>query len=1345
MAIRTLLKFRNLDLTTDINDRYTKLIEPGCFYGGEVIPVAAQLKVDLLPWKAVSVDGMVVEETSATSRFDTPAGQTTVIAVKMVYNQNNDPLISIISLEESAYNSLPDLPKYVIFSKVVVPIGATQVLTSYIDKKDRDIIDTIGRNRFRGVLSSSSSLPLIGNQLGDIYEIVDGLGGLPHLYSWNNFTWNIMTASAQIAVELNTHRQNLYPNEKHLTDARLAAMDGTSGTALSGTNKVVDNADLRIPTQDENNALVGSDGSPSSSNKYITQEFKLAIPEEKVYASPSQVITALATDGPYYVGKSGAGTANNYFSIYNSTLKREYVTVSGVALSILGVYTDAGATSELTPSINPNVDSDGFFNTFPLYIKLSVVPDSDIRLVYGKKQLLKNFPANALLRRSAVDAQTSTDAIKTVENIKGRLWDDTPPTVETNIELRKQLLSTKEYLSSVFNSDYVFWDFNKLKNISEYNSAFQPNVGINHDFKYLNTALVPFTYDGLGKVTYATVVPLTSLGVGSIFIDGKDDEFIVISTNGITEINITNRNGYAPRTINTTLSGFAGSIKVDDNPRRINLSDFFVTSEKEKIAIREIEPILNEFHPSGNVAYSIKSPTRSPFYTNTRVRLYGGFENIDAGGLSRVVANGACRLSITGFFTDLYLLADIGLNSPIVSVFVDNSITSSTVDLSRSNTVSNIGDELDFQQQKYNIASGLNPVYPHTVEMVVDDALDDFRLFGFELYNAPSSSISISPGRAYVQTDIVKNDAFFSYINSGTENYRRGAAHKIYIDRSKNLTSSFIQMVDVDGVIGVPNGVAVSGTPNFGVASSGLAKFTAFYNAGAIVRLVTATAEQTLRILSIGPTPQDVVFTSNVTVSGPAIMLLVASESNDTFDPTKEYKRYSIREFGVGHSPDFSALFFSPSDKVYTAEDGITSLCGNQIQYATTSLSGADVALTFPYASSQITLRTVACAVDMLIANSSTISADISIDGSPFDAKTISGSGFRKVTLFLNARYQTHEVRIKNAVGLDVVGFIMNEPSFEPSLEGTYLAHRNVLAKYSPSLTTDSTLTAIGGVSYDPFIYGGVYINGTSGTGTPWAYSLDFLNSPDFGRYSATSFPGSYFEYSFCGTGLQVEYTAGENRGIPIVIIDGILATSINFPTVAFYGLNAINGEVDMYAAAPAISRKKFSIAGLATGMHIIKLEVQNPRKKNPSSIDYYVNVISVTEINTSGSLAITPQFGYKKSDFAMGSSSFRDERNFDSGAIAQNDVITTRLITTPARTAKIALANGAVSHTVVFSTPMTSDYTVAPTFVNNVDAYPLFQPFIISNQTYNGFTVSWNMPLDSVNYLLTYTVIAIL
>ena len=72
----------------------------------------------------------------------------------------------------------------------------------------------------------------------------------------------------------------------------------------------------------------------------------------------------------------------------------------------------------------------------------------------------------------------------------------------------------------------------------------------------------------------------------------------------------------------------------------------------------------------------------------------------------------------------------------------------------------------------------------------------------------------------------------------------------------------------------------------------------------------------------------------------------------------------------------------------------------------------------------------------------------------------------------------------------------------------------------------------------------------------------------------------------------------------------------------------------------------------------------------------------------------------------------------------------------------EVGLSLGSISVTVVFPTPLSATtYVVIAQLVNKTDPDPDFQPITITNKTTTGFTATWNMPLDTANYLLDYVV----
>lgn len=67
-------------------------------------------------------------------------------------------------------------------------------------------------------------------------------------------------------------------------------------------------------------------------------------------------------------------------------------------------------------------------------------------------------------------------------------------------------------------------------------------------------------------------------------------------------------------------------------------------------------------------------------------------------------------------------------------------------------------------------------------------------------------------------------------------------------------------------------------------------------------------------------------------------------------------------------------------------------------------------------------------------------------------------------------------------------------------------------------------------------------------------------------------------------------------------------------------------------------------------------------------------------------------------------------------------------------------IAASATSKTVTLSPAQANtSYAINANFQNSVDSDPLFQSISINNKTTSGFTVEWNFPLDTANYLLEF------
>lgn len=1496
MAIRTLLHFRNLDLTKDINDRYTRLFNPGVFYGGNVVPVIGQLKVEIVaPWKLISKDGMVVEESSTNTRLPTsgtlPTGQQTVIAFKVGYQENNDAIVEAAAIELSAFNLLVDKDYYVVFAVVDVPSDATYILSSYITFADRDTIDSLGRSNLRGVVNNFSNLPAAKDNIaGDLYVVADGIGGIPHIYGWDGGAWIILTDAATVTANLSTHRQNLYIDEKHATDDEKDAMAGTSGTAPSVTNPFIDDADPRIPTQNENDALQGTDGSPADYNRYITEEYPWAIPEEKAVTAPliSDISTRVysgTTEGPVYIGQGDSTTTKNYFRLYDIDLNREYTTSPdhptnpNAIVNITGVYFDAACTMIVDPIVS--TDLDGFCNIlgfpFDVYLKWDVTPDTDFRILYAKREVMKRkqtgiqfyhpYP-DAFIRRRIIDAQVPASVIKAIEDIKGRDFDDVPPIAEQNTNLRSNIVGTKEYVGAVFKSDNVLNDFSRVEGVPIFANDFATNIGIPQNYSFENSVLSAIIYSynlttNEGTVTYgSSSVNLSSVAINQdVFIDGLLNEYRVIAFDNILKtIKIQKRNGKVPRSISTNLFFYGsltlnstivtnitplttglivgmaiegnanipvgtliasidsatqitltnaatltslteafvavpnsqqsnfyirGSIKKDNNPRKINLATLDYLLGRKRIYCKQIQTVANEFHPiTGNVAYEIFAPLHSMTNREPRVRFYGGFKNRESGNRSRVVATNTGIISITGFFTDLYLIADFKDPSPSFTVYIDgnptgvvvtpvNTITAPPNTVADSNGFEN---ELDLQNQYLKVASSLTDVIPHTVDIYIGNATDDLVVYGFDLIRNTVSTVAVLPGRAFSQSDLYKKNTLDNTVSvprGGGISYTRGRGmvSTRYVNRQLVETTQTTTMFDLDGPDDTtcPKGIASNGVPTFG-PSTGLTKFS-YYQAGDIVKLIiydasptpVAIIEQVMVIGSI--TASSATFTTNITTGGPArtaILFHVASTTGDIYDPVKEFNRFLFTELGVKQSSDFASLidFSTGSPRVYTLEDGTTSIAAYNVKYVNTGIDGSDIALNMVDGTSRLRIRAVGSQLDLLVVNTGTVTgALLSIDGSPTYAINFSTGGLQKYTVWCNARYQTHEVVITNASGLDVIGFITYEPTHSVKIEGSLLATQNVIANYDSSVAighiapygtenvAKSTIIPTGSIAIDPYKMGGLFVN-SGGAGTAWSNVINFTSNPYWGRYLSTTQVSAYFEYQLLGGGFEIEFLAAADRMIAEVYIDGTLATSANFPSASFKNISTSNGQVDMYIGS--LSRKKFGMNNLTFGIHVIT--VVGTASKNGSSTGLGgINICTVYEINTSGYLSYTPSKGFRGKpgvdEFLFGLDWVRDERTFDSVPYVKDDkpsvvkIDSQTVALQDIRSDKILLSSGNTSKAVTFTMPFNdTDYFINCTVIRTDIGTPTVISATPGTISTSGFTAYFSVAIPALGtYYLIY------
>ena len=157
MAFVALLKYKNIDSTIDINNRFSNLFEKGIGYGGIISAAynyASQLlSVTLSEIAAVSKEGMVVtSDGGETISTGSSPSKEWILFLVAQYVEGGDPNISLGISQAAVYVS--DDTRINIGTINVDGFGAVTY-----DYSAADRIDPVSRNTFRGAVATNTDLP----------------------------------------------------------------------------------------------------------------------------------------------------------------------------------------------------------------------------------------------------------------------------------------------------------------------------------------------------------------------------------------------------------------------------------------------------------------------------------------------------------------------------------------------------------------------------------------------------------------------------------------------------------------------------------------------------------------------------------------------------------------------------------------------------------------------------------------------------------------------------------------------------------------------------------------------------------------------------------------------------------------------------------------------------------------------------------------------------------------------------------------------------------------------------------------------------------------------------------
>ena len=741
MSLNVIFKWLNNDSTADLNQRFAVTFKKGITDGAILVPDG--LDVAITPFTAMTEEGLLVQDTETHVFESIPLNQTTVLTVYARWIQAGNPIIEYRAYEVGAFNALTNPGDHIVFGTVTLGIGDLTITASNITYDIRDMFDRLGRSPFRGYLTTSGELPPQHNRDSDFY-IVGGGGGLVEIYAWNGVTWLNLTNTLALQNEVSSHRNNLYVDEKHLTDDQKDAAIGSVG-APSIINRYITQQDTaRLLDGNEKAALVGSHGTPSGTNPFVTTEYPLAEPQLLILAGGGRIeLTGLLH--PVYVGKGGVDSAQTYFALLDLDYDRGYInSSSGKWPRFVQIFKDSAETQVLNPSLD--ADADGFYSG-NLYITTDQPVDTSLRVAYSAKKILGTVDKGFDSKKGPASDFVSGEVIQHVQNIKGKPFDTYLNPDESNKVLREDVDDLISYLGSNQNTTIVASneDYDYFESDVKLGPVFVKNTDVPVTYTFENNSYPYFYSAATGAVTYTGAPDLTTLvTVGNIFIDGLGIEYKVTArtANSVTIVNIDT--GLRPSQINDNILP-GGSTRVNNNPRNLLMSELKAHAH-EIIKIDDLFRLKEFSRPEGRPAFGISQGGKR---IDPRVILYGSCvrrARPDTGEIEVVFTSATGDIQITDFISELYLWCKVTPLAPNLSVSLNNEQVVSTISVSQTGTAStNIAYISGERFQRIKIIGGLDSTQVTTVNMRIAGAsTDPLVVAGLEVLTVPPKTVSIA-------------------------------------------------------------------------------------------------------------------------------------------------------------------------------------------------------------------------------------------------------------------------------------------------------------------------------------------------------------------------------------------------------------------------------------------------------------------------------------------------------------------------------------------------------------------------------------------------------------------------
>jgi len=867
---------------------------------------------------------------------------------------------------------------------------------------------------------------------------------------------------------------------------------------------------------------------------------------------------------------------------------------------------------------------------------------------------------------------------------------------------------------------------------------------------FSNTSTVGFTWNTTNNwVQFSSNVNLSSVNIGDLFRDGGGTYYLVTAVddpnNRITIITLDT--GLSPLSINTSVGSYLdGSTRINNNPRNLLLSEMKFNYGAEFIPVKQLVRKTDEYSlPDGQVAYGI---LRFDGRFDPRIVFYGSWQNYSTYAGETYVRNsdGFGRFLLSGYFTDVFIAMRRRTNSGTLAIKI-NGVSSTTIDPTATNTVSSNVASLNgpkYELVKLN-SSSLSDSLPTTLTGTLPSvtSTDSFDVYGFVFVRNTipllKTTALLESGRAFDSAHIVRRDMPNGNVTVDVATYQSRGGRLVYAVETNAYSRVISSLNDLDSN-GVPNGTWTGTTITLLTTGGKLP----FYSVNDIIMVYAATEAKLCRIASINTTLNTITVDLSPAVGGESVTLLhiCSSDSvNSLASQESQIAHYIVpNDFINNTSTDLSYIL--QSNRFVIGPDSLTVLAGQNILVTTANVIGTQKAVQIQQGSSgALQLTVLATRLDLLCVNNAAATILVSIDGSPEYLYTINAMAQRR-TIFSNARYQTHEVKIRvNSVGgtfsfAEMMLFGPAQPQF--SSFPNIVADLSQIATYQASfstLTLTPNIFPTGAVFREATSHLS-YLNGT-GSGSNFSVTLDFTKALNYGYYVSSDREGSYVEFYIQNSAFELQYITGPDHGYFHVFIDGVdIASYLGLTGLGIFVVGSYDASNGIDAYSASYGRKNIGVYSsnssvLLNGLHKITAKINTPRGKNGSSSGYKMAFTGFYEGNYNGLMTL----GINKYGVY---SSIVDTRLFNPlPSSITTSVQTTQPLT---RQAIVNLNIGTTSMIVTLAQPYTdTNYIVVPCFINTVDAYPYLQPLMVTAQTKSTFTVAWNVPIPNGNYSINY------